>query len=126
MGTTNVGSGRRWQPGASRLGLGRSGRGAPFGLVAGTWARFGGLAAVFLEQLLRGIVLGGRFELFDGLVALFLEVVEAALGSCGSVLKDPGSDGSHRVDSGKLAARPGEAKRWHRTGLGRPRWRRTP
>lgn len=57
--------------------------GTSLGVGASLWR----LATIFLEQLLRGVVLGRDLELLDGLVALFVQLIEMALASRDAVFK---------------------------------------
>lgn len=69
-------------------------------VVTAFWARLllRGLAGVLLEELLRGIILRGGFEFLDSLVALFLELVEIALGLADSEVIETGGEGANGVD----------------------------
>ena len=109
-----------------------SGIGASLGVGASFW-RF---AAIFFEQLLRGVVLGRDFELLDGLAALLVQLIEMALASGDAVFKETSTSCAHSVYTSEkdesLAAisEQGESQDSQRvrerTAQGHPQWRRTP
>lgn len=86
-------SGYRLLRGWRRLGF--------LGIGLGTWRGFGRFAAILLQQLLGRVILGCDLELLDGLVALFLELIEAMLSSRNTVVKPSSTGSSHYIDSAK-------------------------
>lgn len=71
------------------------------GIGLGAWRGFGRFAAILLQQLLGRVILGCDLELLDGLVALFLELIEVMLCSRNAIVKPSSTGSSHNVDSAK-------------------------
>lgn len=80
--------------------------------------------------MLGGVVLGCDLELFDGLLALFMEIVQAALDAGDSVVEDSGAKRAHTVDTGgtrTACQQCGNVQiKDRRTGPARLRWLHIP
>lgn len=62
------------------------------------WRLCGSGAAVLVEQLLGGVVLCGFLELGDGIVALFVQVVEVGLAGSEAIVEEGVKGGSDSID----------------------------